>query len=437
MQTPVNRKKMLLFDKAILILLIFYFTEVVFGGPGSWSKDYLHIDLRRAFFGLLSVFLLMNAMINSRTLRMVDISVFIVGNLSFMFWVIFLPELQGKNQLYAIIDGTPLFFMFVVTWLFTINAIKWKNQDITLYNKICDFVFILSIISAVLHIIIYVLLTFYPALGFVLLDVIKSIFDSEDRGNIYIGPMPDGSIRVFWLPSLFMLYGVYRLMSKIIYKISIQSIVLLLIFFAAILITQTRSIQLGLLIGALFAFLLNFYVRMRLFSKAYLSIIVTLILASITFFQIEAASPDFISFLGLSRGDSDDSRILQIGPLLDAWLQNIFVGNGFGAQASHVRSLNSPFSYEMSILALYMKMGILGALLSSFYFIYLTVSLLPTRNSIIKKRKEFIALFILVFSLCFTFNTNPYLSNSVGVAIVLLICIEVARLSAPEPVVYS
>jgi hypothetical protein len=437
MHTPDQRKKLSVFEKVILILLFLYFTEVVFGGPGSWSKDYLHIDLRRTFFVFLCVFLLLNVLIKSRTLRMVDVSVCIVGIVSFIFWIGLLPVLHGIDQSYSIVDGTPLFFMFVVTWLFTINAIKWRKQDITLYNKICNFVFIISIISAVMHIVIYVLLTFFPSIGLVLLAGIKIIFDSEDRGSIYIGPMPDSSIRVFWISSLFMVYGFYRSIGKIVDKINIRSMVLLLIFFAAILITQTRSILLALPIAAIFAFVLNFFVRQRFFSKVGLSIIVTVILASVTFFQIAAASPDIISFLGLSRGGSDDSRFLQIGPLLDAWFQNIFIGNGFGAQASIIRSPTSPFSYEMSILALYMKMGILGALLSSLYFIYLMVSLLPPRNSIMKKRKEFIALFIAVFAFCFIFNTNPYLSNSVGVAIVLLFCIETARLSAPEAAAYS
>jgi len=433
MQTLVQRKKLPLLQKAILILLFLYFTEVVFGGPGSWSRTYLSIDLRQTFFIFVCFLLLLNILVNSRTIRMVDCSVFIVGIVSFIIWIGLLPMLHGINQLYSIIDGVPIFSMFVVSWLFTINAIKWEKHDIAFYSKISNFVFTISIMSAVMHIVIYILITFAPELGYALLTGIKIIFDSEEAGSIYIGPMPDGSIRVFWISSLFLVFGIYKSMHEIMHKINIKSIFLILIFLVAILITQTRSILLALPISAIFAFVINSFIRQRFFSKVGLSIIITAILASITFFQLAGASPEIISFLGLSRGDSDEARFLQIGPLFDALTEHLFLGNGFGGQASVVRSTTSPFSYEMAILALYMKMGIFGALLTCLYFIYLTVSLLPSKYAITKRRKEFVALFIAIFIYCFVFNTNPYLSNSVGVAIVLLFCIEMARLSAPEP----
>jgi len=157
------------------------------------------------------------------------------------------------------------------------------------------------------------------------------------------------------------------------------------------------------------------------------------LLASLTFLLSAAASTDVTAFFGLDRGESDNGRTLQIRPLLEAWWESPFLANGFGSHAVMVRSNSAPFSYEMSILALYMKVGAVGAILSCAYFVYLLVSFVQSNDVLVKRSKEYSVLFGAVYMFCFAFNTNPYLSNSVGVAIVFLCCIELASLSWGEP----
>jgi hypothetical protein len=421
-------------EKFIITIFVLYFTEIVFGGPGSWSIVYLNANLRFTFFALVCIALLLNALIKSKTLRMLDFSIFIIGILSFIFWIFILPVIYGIKLSYSITDGTPIFSMFVLTWLFVINIIKRKKEDIFIYKKICKFVFILSIISAVLHLIIYGALTFSSDIVYKVQNTFNNFFDSNSGGGIFIGLMPDGSPRVFWISSIFMIYGLYRSLGKIFDEINVHSIILLLIFLMAFLVTQTRAFLLAIPIAAVFYFFTNFFVRKRLFSLNILLIIFTICLVMITFFLIISSSPDTITFLGLSRENSDSARYLQISSLLDAWSQKIFFGRGFGSEITFIRSEFAPFSYEMSILSLYIKVGILGILFMSLYFFYVMKSLLPSLDMIVSKRKEYIFLFSLIFSSIFIFNTNPYLSNSVGVGFVLLCCMEVARISFADPI---
>jgi hypothetical protein len=78
-------------EKFIAAILILYFIEIIFGGPGSWSMNYLNVNLRFVFFVLVCICLLSNALIKSRTLRMLDFSVFItVFFLSFFGFLFYL-----------------------------------------------------------------------------------------------------------------------------------------------------------------------------------------------------------------------------------------------------------------------------------------------------------------------------------------------------------
>ena len=434
MQTLIPRYIYQLPKKFIVAIFVLYFAEIIFGGPGSWSMEYFNVNLRFTFFALVCTTLLLNALIKSRTLRMLDLMIFIIGILSFIFWIFILPVIYGIKLSYSIIDGTPFFSMFLLTFLFVINIIKQKKEEISLYKKICKFVFILSIISAVMHLTIYGLLRFFSESTYKIVYIVNNFFDPNYTGGIFVGLMPDDSYRVFWASSIFLTYGLYRSIGKIFDKINIHSIVLLLIFLMAFIVTQTRSFILAIPIALVFSFAMNFFIRKRSYSLNILLIIFTICLVTITFFLIIFLSPDAIRFLGLLREDSDIFRYIQIPSLLDSWYQSIFFGRGFGAEASVVRSALAPFSYEMSILALYMKVGILGIFFMSLYFIYVIKSLLPSLDLIVSKRKEYIFLLSLIFSSIFIFNTNPYLSNSVGVGFALLCCMEVARISFADPI---
>jgi hypothetical protein len=241
--------------------------------------------------------------------------------------------------------------------------------------------------------------------------------------------MPDGSTRVFWISSLFVVFGLYHAARSLLRKWRWRDALLVALFASAIYVTQTRALVLGVPLAIVGACALYWVLTHTRLPFVIIVLMVMSALVSVTFFQSAAASGQLTGLLGLDRGDSDDMRSYQIGFLIDAWLENPLFGNGFGSKAAWVRSEAAPFSYEMSILALYMKVGLLGAIVSCAYFVYLVTSLIPARAAIRANAPQWCALFAAVYILCFAFNTNPYLTNSVGVAIVLVCCIELTQLS--------
>ena len=407
-----------------------YFLEVILGGPGSWSTAFLHFDIRRIFYAIICALLLISIISGGARLRLIDIVAFSVGIISFIVWTLLLPWYYGGFQTLAIIDATPAISMFIISWLFLIQARHWGSAGVPIYRGITRVAFLTTIFSAAAHVIVFVFLVNLPDESYPYLAAMNRFFDAKESGSLYIGPMPDGSTRVFWISSLFVVYGLYCAVRNLVrLKSLIISILLAALFVFTIYITQTRSLVVGLPIGTILGVFVQRLLARRRASTLWSAVLATAILVSVTFFLAAGATTDIPGLLGLNRGESDDGRNIQIGPLLEAWSDYPILGRGFGSHASLTRSNEAPFSYEMSILAIYMKVGIVGAILSSLYFMYLIVSFIPKSDVLASRSKEIGALFGAVFIFCFAFNTNPYLSNSVGVAIVFLCCIEFAALS--------
>jgi O-Antigen ligase len=410
-----------------------YVVEVILGGPGFWSSTYLHFDLRRTLFAVICVLLLTGILSSATKLRLVDIVTLALGIIAFIVWMLLIPWYHGTDQSFALADGTPALSMFIVSWLFLIQARTWGPSAVPLYRRISYVAFITATVSALAHVLLYAFLVSLPDTTYPYLKALNRIFDANESGSLYIGPMPDGSTRVFWVSSLFIVFGLYCAAREFAASKSVTSVILAALFIAAIYVTETRALILGVPIAVLMVLLLRPFVvrpRQSILGPAFL---ITVLLFSLTFLLVAAASTDITALLGLDRGESDNGRTLQIGPLLEAWWDNPILGSGFGSHAAMIRSDTAPFSYEMSILALYMKVGIAGAILSYSYFMYLALSFVQSSASLAKRGKRLAVLFGAVYVFYFVFNTNPYLSNSVGVAIVFLCCIELAWLSWDDP----
>ena len=424
---PEEKKVSRLYSRLTLFVAYCYFGEVVLGGPGSWSKDFLHVDVRKILFGCVCMVFLAGVLRCSK-LKLIDAVILFGGTILFVVWIVVLPTLNDTDMSLSMADGIPIFSMFLVTIIFKMYSDGVYDDRFIFYEKTSNFILLISSFAAVVHLALFLVLNVWPEFGFEILIALKLILDNQDVGSIFVGPMPDGSIRVFWISSLFLVYGLYRSIGNMRFGIDRRKIALLLLFVAAILVTQTRSIFLAVPIALCFAglfYVLVRYSRINLFS---LSLIFAAILFSITFIQLALVSTDLMSLIGLAREGSDQERALQVKPLLSGWLNNFVFGGGFGFSVSYVRSAAAPFSYEFSILALYMKFGIIGLVVVWLYFIYM--SNLLGRQALPLRRVgfEYGGLVFVIFVYFFIFNTNPYLSNSVGVAIFLLLCIEAARL---------
>jgi len=113
-----------------------------------------------------------------------------------------------------------------------------------------------------------------------------------------------------------------------------------------------------------------------------------------------------------SEFDSDSARFEQFFSLLRLFSDYPFLGAGFGAHADVLRSDVTPYSYELTYVALLAKLGSLGFIsLVILLFFLVSIALHRFRG----KSFEIIAI---TFTFLFVTSTNPYLINFVGIAIV-------------------
>ncbi|SCZ67368.1 O-antigen ligase family protein [Thiohalomonas denitrificans] len=106
-------------------------------------------------------------------------------------------------------------------------------------------------------------------------------------------------------------------------------------------------------------FLICFLAWMLSFRKqAWQVLLATLLLAAAALLSYQLAEKRFEPELNVA---SDSIRLQQAPALLDTWLDAPFLGNGLGAyNPDLVRSHNEPYSYELQLLSLLPKFGVIG-----------------------------------------------------------------------------
>jgi hypothetical protein len=118
-------------------------------------------------------------------------------------------------------------------------------------------------------------------------------------------------------------------------------------------------------------------------------------------------------------------RRTQLPALVDAWREHPWLGQGFGASARVIRSVESPFSYEVVPLALLMKMGLIGVAGVALFWAAVLHAVVRARAS--APRPALAALGGLV-ALLVASATNPYFLNFVGLGVAGTLLVQMAAL---------
>ena len=244
--------------------------------------------------------------------------------------------------------------------------------------------------------------------------------------NFMIGPIP-GGFRVFWGSTIFLLLGFYLAVSNFARRHWLVSIAILSTISVAIFTSMTRAMIISIPIFFLFSWLFDrLLIRIRLGGVLYLIIGVTLM--ALTLPVVLMANPDFLAIIGLGRDISDDIRYEQVAALTDAIMKNPWLGGGMGAQTDYIRSDDAPWMYELSVLALYMKIGIVGAA----WLIAVFVLFGGGRRADVRRHQPLSANFrralsrivALLFCIVFSGNTNPYLFSMLGWGLLMFTYVE-------------
>jgi hypothetical protein len=221
---------------------------------------------------------------------------------------------------------------------------------------------------------------------------------NDSETGVYIGPMPDGTFRVMLINFiLFPIMLCYYNWKKTNFAWSA-------FYMVAIFATGTRAF---LLAGALILGVSLIRKRPLLGISAAVAVALAALiyvgdLQRLRVFELS------------SELTSTSARYLQFFSLTELFWEHPIFGAGFGASAVVIRSIESPYSYELTYVALLAKLGIVGSAI-------IVLLLANWLFRLMRRSPDWPSMLALVSSIILMTASNPYLINMVGLAIVAFI----------------
>lgn len=441
----------------ILILTIILITDVVLLGNGKLLEVFLGFNFRKIVFILLSISLILYFYINRDVREQVDYSLVILPIIAFFVWSVFIPLLYGQVFDYKYTGNYDATlsnfhkpnslndFIFILTLSFKeslvllafsmlplISVFYRNNSKLWQYVKTLFFIAIFFLILIHLYFDKKILgcylandsicssLTLaykiYDARGEMALNLLRPYLDANSNELIY------RPIRFSFVSSIFMgiiaIYPLFIRDKKFANPLIYCSVIFFLII--AVFFTGLRGLLLAAIFGTAIFMLLNSYL-INLYKNIYRLVFITIALSVIL--VLASSSSDILSYFGLQRIGSDSIRYNQGWVLINEILKYPVFGKGFGSVIENYQRL---FSFEQYMLALIMKVGIVGLLLFYFYmkkWIF-NFQIRDVSSFSEHEKRRYIGNTIGIISLFVLSSTNPYLMNFVGFVFILFFVVD-------------
>jgi hypothetical protein len=401
----------------------FFCLEILFGGAGEFVEIF-GLSIRYILF-LTTVFLLfLLKLIQFDSGRITNDKM--VSGLFFIsfvaIWVFLLPLVYGQGITAAIKDSAPLLGACAIVLFFD------EKNIYPYWIRLRKIIFLSLILFLLLHVSLYVLGKFDIDEGVKFSEVLKYIWEPDNftiEKFVFIIPNERG-LRIYFGSSFLLLIGLYfSFFYNEKYK-NVKKMSLAILFTIGFIATDTRSLVLAAIIFFALVWILRNVRYGRKIGKKYFSLLLALPLVG-SLLLVTTVGSDVSTSGSFSRGESDLIRPQQMSGLLDGIISSPIIGRGFGASVDPVRNVDAPYSYELSILALYMKIGMAGiAAVIIFLTLYL-YSFVP--NICFKKNKKIIGIYALYCSIILASFYNPLLFGFFGTFFIAFICLELKYIS--------
>jgi hypothetical protein len=139
----------------------------------------------------------------------------------------------------------------------------------------------------------------------------------------------------------------------------------------------------------------------------------------LSFLLAPTVDPSTLQALDLGRNVSDDVRAVQFDSLFEAFKNSPFTGIGFGSNATFIRAPDTPYAYELSIVGLFMKIGIVGLVLAcGVWAAVLNTFRQPGRFD---KARQVASLYAMYFAFICSCFYNPYIFGFFGTFFLLFV----------------
>lgn len=404
----------------LTLLLVLLYLDLMLTGSGFWSTAFLGFSFRRLAFVVIWCFSFYHAFTNLGKYK--NLIYLLLGFvLLLMFYQPVVLMLLHGSWLYFADEVVPILFL-VSTPLIAASLV-----DVTHCRLLMVFISLFGVVSAIIHLILLFLLrvqnkiVLYPIINFIHNFLRNPLNDASD--NIVLGFFTWSEFRVFWASSMMMFCGVlsscfllhHRDQKKLIP--SILNLGNFIICVLGIMATGVRSFQLAIVLMC--SILSLRYVlrlsRLKIRISAFTKVVIFCQVILLMHLSLE---PSFLSVLGIDRPESDSIRFSQFQLMFDSFSDNPFFGVGLGSTFANVRSPSTPWTYELAILSIATKVGLVGCAL---FLIYLFAIV----RCIFSGSKGYFGLwFIMLLSMLPVFSTNPFLFSSMGVGLLLICFVE-------------
>lgn len=378
----------------------------------------------------------------------IDISA-VIFELSMILSMTVIPFIMGTSLQYAkseVFDSVAIFSLF-----FAVSYLIKENQiDI---RKLISYLKILIFLFAVYHLILYFGQEMQP--GF-----IENIFKSFNElvgGNglvprIVLGH--GGYTRVMFNTSIYLLIGFFIFFYEF-NKNKWYDYVMFTVELLAMITTVTKSIWFGAGIAFALACAACFVYSLKKDRRMAVKTVLLVALTGLTIVVSDKLIFNDIVYIRMSNAfvttvdedeteESEDSdkgerrkkkaakkldeegaaesnsiKIEQMGKLLGKWKGSPIIGYGYGSYVEgYLRSKVAPFSYEMQLFSLLMKIGVLGLVIWAGFFVLQFIVMIK------KKPRNWLHIFAWLFlltALVICVQTNPLLISFTGMSVILFL----------------
>jgi hypothetical protein len=427
------------------ILFIIFVAELILGGGGHLI-DIGGISFRILIFSAIT-FIFMIYIFAFRTFFAIPpyLSAFFVTSLIiFVFWGLFIGLSVSSNGLSFVLGDSNAWLYVLIFIPFHQWAVRYKWKPEFIVTSVVSLTTILALITDFA----FLIMLFSPTSIAKVHNVFNKIGNALGA-DVYVGLMPDGFLRVMWINSLFLLPSIAFItlsFLKLYNKKTVLRSVLLFIIFLVNVLAVFASYSRGLWIGSILFLLIGLILirNKRIIVTSIVSLLSGLVplsvVGKINLFHF------LTSRLSSSFSVSDIANAVKIAEtkaLLNSIMESPLLGRGFGYVSPYfVASLSNPYSYEVFIFDITMKVGLIGDMLIILMLWYIFKHLFSIRREFIRRTMYFysdaVSLIVsTLIAILFVGLTNPFLNSSVGFGAIGLLLFFVALLERNSSIIFG
>jgi hypothetical protein len=399
--------------------------ELVMGGPlGVYAGVPLRYPLYVGTCLSLGVGVLLRARVDRAALGVLGtITAFLIVQIT---WATLVPIISGGVLSYGVTEVRAMLVLIAPILAIAFTPLDRLPAVVRALHRLVVFS---AAVLALFQVVIWILGTLYPLYQIGIALLLRGIFGAG-VAFMYVGPMPDGFFRVFWISSLWHLIAFFWIpgvVDRRWVRYSLEGLSLL-----AIMVTYSRGIWLGLLMGVVVRGVVRMKVRqfgpqIVRASAATLAVGVLVVTWATATGQADRFSERFTSSASAEDAGVTE-RVEQVRHLTAVFAEHPVLGGGYGAYAKdYIRSDEAPFSYENMPAALLAKLGLVGLALSLSFVGYWTLVAWRRRWDTPQESAAFLGCGVAV---SMATATNPMLINFIGIAILSCLLLDWTLIAA-------